>query len=258
MLPPGRLAAIVPALPVRRRALLVFADPLSQDLSRRAWDVSPGSIRLARALLAGPLPGVEHARDYAVHLFTRGKGADGEAAGADACHLQRGHTFGERLANAVAHLAALGFTDVVAVGRDCPTLTSADVEEAFDALAAGAPLVLGPDYTGGCWLIGLPAQEASPLLEGITWQRGRDFAALLARGLAAGPVRVLARKHDLDSLRDLAAFARSGAAPRAITAWAGALLRALGDAEPESRREVLRWFDAAFHSLRARWQLPPP
>ncbi len=256
MLPAGRPVDTAP--PTRRRALLVFADPLSQDLSRRAWDVSPESLRLARALLAGPLPGADQPRDHAVHLFTRGALLAAETAGADACHLQRGTTFGERLANAVADLAALGFADVVVVGRDCPALTPADVDDAFAALAAGAPLVLGPDHAGGCWLIGLPTAEAPRLLAGVTWQRGRDFAALLAHGLAAGPVRVLARKHDLDSLRDLVSFAHSGEAPRAVAAWAGALLRALESAEPASWRQVLHWFDAALHALRARWQLPPP
>ena len=238
--------------------MLVFADPLSQDLTRRAWNTSPDSLRLGRALLAGPLPGAADAREYAVHLFTRGALPPGEADGADACHPQRGSSFGERLANAVADLAALGFADVVVVGRDCPALTPADVDDAFAALAAGAPLVLGPDHAGGCWLIGLPAREAPRLLAGVTWQRGRDFAALLARGLAVGPVRVLARKHDLDSLRDLVSFARSGEAPRVVAAWAGALIRALENAEPASSRQVLHWFDAALHALRVRWQLPPP
>ncbi|QHT67598.1 glycosyltransferase [Rhodocytophaga rosea] len=69
-------------------------------------------------------------------------------------YLQTGDDLGERMKNAFAAAFAEGFEKVVIIGSDCPQLTSAHIEEAFDLLNAfGA--VIGPAVDGGYYLLGM-------------------------------------------------------------------------------------------------------
>src|SRR5438552_5625985 len=113
-----------------RRAVLVFADSLAKDLSRRRW-----SRRLAALLRVPEFDSSEIGAD--VHVFTSGR--------------QHGSTFGERLSNAVKDLAQSGYEQIVIVGRDCPQLNADDIRSAFERLGQNRA-VLGPDHRGGCYL----------------------------------------------------------------------------------------------------------
>lgn len=181
---------------VEPAAILIFADSQQRDLRRRALPSS------ASPLLA--LPRLDRAGLPAdVHWFTD---RPSPFAGGVPVHRQRGKSFGERLGNAVADLAAMGYRQVVIVGRDCPQLSPADITAALQLLTAGRRLVIGPDHRGGCWLIALNVADRM-LLSGIRWQRDTDAAELLARvdPAAAG---LLDTRFDLDTLDDLRRIAR--------------------------------------------------
>ena len=67
---------------------------------------------------------------------------------------QIGETFGERIVNAFESVFTQGYENVVCVGSDCPELAVSDIHRTVEALEF-SDLVLGPDFRGGVFLIGL-------------------------------------------------------------------------------------------------------
>ncbi|MEP7071540.1 MAG: DUF2064 domain-containing protein [Verrucomicrobiota bacterium] len=220
-----------------RRALLVFADELGIDMAKRRF---PSVLRpLFR--LSGKTFGTSGAE---VHIFT----SQGDARTDARIHPQVGATFAERLENAVECLARLDYDHIVAIGRDCPSLTSDDIDVAF-ALLRENRLVLGPDHRGGCYLIAVRATDRE-LLDGIRWKRNTDCAELRAR-CHESEVCLLAIKHDLDSWADIRLLARVGDAAGRLAAFLVGLLQS-------TAREFIYFVDLAAQAVRVRGQMPPP
>jgi uncharacterized protein len=124
--------------------------------------------------------------------------------------LQRGKTFGERLANAFADVFAQGFKAAIAVGNDSPQLGQTDWAALGQALALGRP-VLGPTRRGGAYLIGLQAAGFdAAAIANLPWQSSQTYDALHA--LLAGPceesVFTLPVLQDLNTSDDLWAYLR--------------------------------------------------
>ncbi len=230
-------------------ALLIFVNPLAFDLARRRMPRSAaGLLRL--------LPTTETARVAGcdVHVFQRHGAAIPSIDEAGAMHHgQMGEGFGARLEAAIAELSARGYTRIVVVGRDCPDLSTTDVQAAFTALRAGHDWVLGPDHAGGCYLIGLHAGSASAL-RGIRWHCGADFAALVER-TARVPRLVLDPKADVDNVHDLRRIAAAGAALSALATLI--LARVTGDLA-RACNVGLAFVFHALQALRVRQQLAPP
>lgn len=67
---------------------------------------------------------------------------------------QKGDTFGERFANAFENVFAKGYTNVIAIGNDCPLLTKELILEAQTQLLQ-KQCVIGPTKDGGTYLLGL-------------------------------------------------------------------------------------------------------
>jgi glycosyltransferase A (GT-A) superfamily protein (DUF2064 family) len=172
---------------VQRRAILIFADRSDADLARRGLPTA------ARSLLQLPVlsDGFGVAAD--VHLFTRGAFRRPHVA---QVHRQSGRDFRERFENAIETLYALGYGEIVAIGRDCPALRIEDIAGAFEQLEEKR-LVLGPDHRGGCYLIGIRASEGH-LVRGVRWERNTDCEQLRDR-CAPADVALLAVKQDVDS-----------------------------------------------------------
>jgi uncharacterized protein len=111
---------------------------------------------------------------------------------------------GERLERAVRDAFAEGARRVIAVGTDCPELNSATLSEAMELLNHD-PLVFGPAFDGGYYLVGL--SEPCPLIfQGIAWG-GPDVLAqsLAAAGTARLSVSLLGFLSDVDVPEDLPA-----------------------------------------------------
>ena len=106
---------------------------------------------------------------------------DGGTGGFDASGVavnellpQRGANLGERERGVFEHLFRDGFSPVVMIGSDMPTLPAERVIEALDRLRApGDRVVLGPANDGGYYLIGLTARTGDApvrdLFTGIRW-----------------------------------------------------------------------------------------
>lgn len=220
---------------VKQKAVLVFADPIGLDLSRRRLPRSLRPLLSLRRLGAG-----EIGADF--HLFTSGGTV---ALPGFVSHVQRGATFAQRLEAATEELARLGYEKIVIVGSDCPALTSYDIATAFRRLAAER-LVLGPDHRGGCYLIALRRSDRN-LLRGVRWNRDGDRTQLSGR-VAADEVSFLSVKQDVDSWADVRLLARAG---NQMAAFILMLFR-LG-------KSVHDFFvDLAAQALRVRGQRPPP
>ncbi len=104
-----------------------------------------------------------------------------EAADLDGCLLlaQTGNDLGERLKNCCADLFQFGFSSIVIIGADSPTLPAEIILESFDQLENEAEVVMGPASDGGYYLIGLNSLHAG-LFANINWSKPTVFAETIA------------------------------------------------------------------------------
>jgi rSAM/selenodomain-associated transferase 1 len=96
-----------------------------------------------------------------------------------ALHLQRGEKLGDRLLTAVNAASFHNEGKVIAIGGDCPGLTSEVLQRAGDALEE-ADVVLGPARDGGYTLIGMK-QFYPELFAGISWGTDRVLKETITR-----------------------------------------------------------------------------
>jgi len=101
---------------------------------------------------------------------------------------------GERLTRVIR---ALPPGPVVILGSDTPTVTRADVADAFRALGPNRA-VFGPAPDGGYWLIGLRRGLGERLpFDGVRWSTPDALADTLGN-LALGRVAMLREQEDID------------------------------------------------------------
>jgi len=117
---------------------------------------------------------------------------------------QRGAHLGERLLHATEDFLAAGYEAVCLINSDSPTLPSALLRQAMDALTlAGNRLVLGKAIDGGYYLIGLRKAHRR-LFEDITWSSSAVFHQTLDRAAELGlDVQLLPAWYDVDDLESL-------------------------------------------------------
>jgi hypothetical protein len=117
---------------------------------------------------------------------------------------QRGATLGEREANVFADLLQQGFSRIVIIGSDIPTLPPAHLHAAFACLEEpGNDVVMGPSDDGGYYLIGARALHPT-LFQDIAWSTPTVCAETLTRARRAGlHVAQVPSWHDVDNADDL-------------------------------------------------------
>lgn len=126
---------------------------------------------------------------------------------------QGGGDLGVRLERAFADAFAAGARRVVVIGSDCPEVRTADIRDAWQALA-GADVALGPAQDGGYWLIGL-AQPQPRLFTDLPWSTADVFRQTVERARALGlRVARLRQLADVDTAADWQAF-QAGYGPTA-------------------------------------------
>jgi uncharacterized protein len=117
---------------------------------------------------------------------------------------QQGDDLGERLNSVIAHAASSGFSPIIILGADSPTLPPSYIETARDALAAGeTDVVLGPTTDGGYYLVGL-RKTVPNLFHNVAWSTARTFAGTEENTAKLG-LRLLTLPHwyDVDTFADL-------------------------------------------------------
>ncbi len=125
----------------------------------------------------------------------------------------RVHGFGRCLLHAAQTLFSGGHDAVCLLNSDSPTLPTACLARAAEALAeAGDRVVLGPAEDGGYYLLGIKAPHVA-LFEDIAWSTGEVAAATRDRARTLGlPVVELETWYDVDDAATLRRLCRDLAA----------------------------------------------
>ena len=129
--------------------------------------------------------------------------------GNDAIYIpQVGVDLGERLISATQWAAEHGYTKILLVGSDSPTLPISYIYQALTLLDS-RNIVIGPSTDGGYYLIGFSvatlAMPGPHVFEGIAWSTAEVFQQTVARIHAAeATLGLLPPWYDIDSTEDLA------------------------------------------------------
>ena len=121
---------------------------------------------------------------------------------------QIGTGLGERLTSATQWAAEHGYTKVLLVGSDSPTLPTSYISQALTLLDS-RDIAIGPSTDGGYYLIGFSAENVAmtvpSVFEDITWSTANVFRQTLSRirSLKA-TVGLLPPWYDIDTAEDLA------------------------------------------------------
>ncbi len=118
--------------------------------------------------------------------------------------LQRGDDFGQRISNSCQDLFDEGYDYVIAIGNDCPQITTSLILEAKGHLTDGND-VIAPATDGGFNLIGLQrARFNKTLFEQLPWQTDELYAETVAYFSAFGhALSTLTTYGDIDSIADV-------------------------------------------------------
>ena len=217
-----------------------LAGVLSEERDRR---------RLYAAFLADVVAGCERLDGVTVRVaYTVDGGTGGfDKAGVAADQLipQDGTDLGDRERGVFEDLFRGGFSPVVMIGSDLPTLPAARLAEAFDLLRVSDDrVVLGPADDGGYYLIGLAARAATAwvpdLFTGIRWSTEWACADTVSAAHRCGlRVDLLGDWYDVDDeagLTRLRAELATGDGARRAPATARVVMDLFGGEGKEARR----------------------
>jgi rSAM/selenodomain-associated transferase 2/rSAM/selenodomain-associated transferase 1 len=140
--------------------------------------------------------------------------------GATSLFPQRGETLGHRMRNVFADVFGQGYSTVVIIGSDLPTLPVAYVEQAFECLHNPKnDVVIGPARDGGYYLIGLHALWPE-LFESVPWSTSEVLTVTLrAADQLRLSVSLAPEWYDVDGVEDLRRVAGATAAAQRTRAW---------------------------------------
>ena len=129
--------------------------------------------------------------------------------GDDATYIpQIGTDLGERLTSATQWAAKQGYTKILLVGSDSPTLPISYISKALTLLDS-RDIVIGPSTDGGYYLIGFSAANVAVavpfVFEKISWSTADVFQQTMTRICPAkATVGLLPPWYDIDTAEDLA------------------------------------------------------
>jgi rSAM/selenodomain-associated transferase 1 len=201
------------------RAIIVFArQPRAGRVKTRLWpDLGAcGATEVYRRLLDRTLEIVDRTAGLDRCLYAAERDELGyferRLTAAWRVELQSRGDLGARMHSALNQLLTK-VSCACLIGSDCADFSSSDLSAAFDALAHGSDVVLGPTADGGYWLIGLRVDREA-LFRDVPWGTDRVFrqtvAAIDRAGLTAHYLPV---RHDVDRVEDLA-YLPSGVAQK--------------------------------------------
>lgn len=127
----------------------------------------------------------------------------------DAIYIpQVGTDLGERLTSATQWAAEHGWTKILLVGSDSPTLPISYISQALTLLDS-RNIVIGPSTDGGYYLIGFSVEILAATIphvfEDIAWSTAEVFQQTMARiDAAAATFGLLPPWYDIDRAEDLA------------------------------------------------------
>ena len=115
---------------------------------------------------------------------------------------QQGADLGEKMMNAFKDVFQNGYTSVVIIGTDCPSLNQQIIHTAFEDLNQ-KDIVIGPAYDGGYYLLGMKLLHEN-LFQNIAWSTKTVFETTIAICNQFNlSYSVLPLLHDIDEEKDL-------------------------------------------------------
>jgi rSAM/selenodomain-associated transferase 2/rSAM/selenodomain-associated transferase 1 len=209
-----------------RQAIVVMARVPSdrRGKSRLTRDLGGDHVELRRSLLQDTLDAVRGVADADVFVAFEPADAIAEMRGlvGDRVRLfpQQGDTLGDRMQNAFGRQFAAGYSAVVVIGSDLPSLPAFHVTQAFECLRDRPDaLVIGPASDGGYYLIGL-RRPCPELFTSIAWSTA-DVLTTTTRIAETGGLTVsfVSPWHDVDTVDDLRRVLRDPHGATRTRAW---------------------------------------
>ncbi|MGK0388644.1 MAG: rSAM/selenodomain-associated transferase 1 [Maribacter sp.] len=116
-------------------------------------------------------------------------------------YLQHGGDLGERMSNAFQE-ALVDNDKVVIIGSDCPQISTAMIQTAFDALSNNK-IVIGPTLDGGYYLLGM-SRFFPKLFQDIEWSTDSVCQATIQKAKKTYQITpsMLLRLSDVDYIED--------------------------------------------------------
>jgi uncharacterized protein len=124
--------------------------------------------------------------------------------------LQIAGDLGKKMQHAFETAFQKGNKKAVIIGSDCPTLTTAILEQAFENLD-NHDFTVGPSTDGGYYLLGIRAGvDCAPLFQNIEWSTAAVLPTTLARITEGGySYALLPELTDVDEEKDWLAFTQT-------------------------------------------------
>jgi len=212
-----------------RAALVVMARAPSDNRgkSRLTRELGGDHVELRRALLQDTLDAAHAVADADVCVACESAASmeeiRGLTGGAGRLFAQQGDTLGDRMRHAFDRLFAHGYSAVVMIGSDLPSLPSSHVAQAFEHLRDEADaVVIGPAVDGGYYLIGL-CRPCPELFTSMAWSTADVLTTTTRMAERCGlTVSLVPPWHDVDTLEDLRRVLRDPHGATRTRAWMAA------------------------------------
>jgi len=134
---------------------------------------------------------------------------------------QRGDTLGDRMRNAFERLFAAGYSGIVMIGSDLPSLPASHLAQAFTRVRERPDaVVIGPASDGGYYLIGLRRLYPQLFTSSIAWSTGDVLTTTTRIAESCGlKVSLVSPWHDVDTVDDLRRVLRDPHGATRTRAW---------------------------------------
>jgi rSAM/selenodomain-associated transferase 1 len=116
---------------------------------------------------------------------------------------QEGKTLGRRIHNAFKHCSAKGYSDIVLIGSDSPSIPADFIKQAFNELKKN-DFVIGPCFDNGMYLIAAKSTRIDEIFRTIKIDTGKDVNGILKK-IAKTKIKLsmLPFWYDIDDIEDL-------------------------------------------------------
>jgi hypothetical protein len=116
---------------------------------------------------------------------------------------QRGRDLGEKIVNAFRDHLKMGYTEIVLIGSDSPTIPLEYIKKAFLELKKN-DLVFGPCCDGGLYLIGIKKRVIPEIFKNIKWDTSEVLNMMLKKINSLNiSLSLLPFWYDVDTIEDL-------------------------------------------------------
>jgi rSAM/selenodomain-associated transferase 1 len=141
--------------------------------------------------------------DWDVELHLAGQAGADDGLPHIAVVPQTGDGLGPRMSAALENGFARGYSAVILLGSDHPTVPTDYLEAAFRALEAAGGIAIGPSEDGGYYLLGMTTLVPQ-LFDGIAFSVPSVFTETMRRVRALGlSAEILPEWYDVDQAADL-------------------------------------------------------